>query len=56
MRSSPIMYRVIIGLAVVGLLAVLRSKPWQSAGSRASDAASTADGREHLTVGFLPVT
>jgi hypothetical protein len=51
-------------IAVVVLLGVLRYKPWQrAAGPQAGGATptggtttSTADGRQKLTVGFLPVT
>ena len=59
MRSTPLMVRVVIVLAMIGLLAVLRFKPWQPAATRqgvTSDGVARAGGREHLTVGFLPVT
>lgn len=45
---SPLTKRVVVAVAVLGVIAVLRFKPWQE------KAASGA--REHLTVGFLPVT
>lgn len=48
--------RWIVGLIVfIGILGVLRYKPWRRAIQRA-DATHLADGRELLEVGFLPVT
>ena len=45
---SPLTKRITIAVVALGVIAVLRFKPWQ---------AKTASGaREHLTVGFLPVT
>jgi NitT/TauT family transport system substrate-binding protein len=54
LRSSA--FRWIAGLVLcLGLLAVLRYKPWVRA-PRQADAEHLADGRELLKVGFLPVT
>ncbi|MDO8630941.1 MAG: hypothetical protein Q7R41_10650 [Phycisphaerales bacterium] len=50
MRFSPFTTRVLIGLAVLGGIAVLRFKPWRAG------AVIDAGQRESLTVGFLPVT
>jgi hypothetical protein len=49
MRFSPLTTRVLIALAVLGGIAVLRYKPWQTG-------AIIGGHRESLTVGFLPVT
>jgi len=45
---SPLTKRFAVAVAALGLIAVLRFKPWQS---RTDEGA-----REKLTVGFLPVT
>jgi hypothetical protein len=45
---SPLTKRIAIAVAALGMIAVLRFKPWQ--------ANTDATAREHLTVGFLPVT
>lgn len=45
---SPLTKRIAIAVAALGLIAVLRFKPWQAGG--------VAGERETLTVGFLPVT
>ncbi len=46
---SPLTKRVLVAVAVLGSIAVLRFKPWQSK-------IETTGERETLTVGFLPVT
>jgi|CXWL01.1.fsa_nt_gi hypothetical protein len=46
---SQLTKRVLVGVAALGLIAVLRFKPWQPR------IESTGE-REKLTVGFLPVT
>ena len=48
MGMSPLTKRIAIAVAALGVIAVLRFKPWQP---RIDEAA-----REKLTVGFLPVT
>lgn len=49
MLHSPVT-RIVLGIiAIIGFLAVLRAKPWQSA-------KSPNRSRQELTVGFLPVT
>lgn len=45
---SSIGKRVVVAVAALGLIAVLRFKPWQSRIDEGQ--------REKLTVGFLPVT
>jgi hypothetical protein len=45
---SPLSKPIAVAVAALGVIAVLRFKPWQ--------AKTVATGREHLTVGFLPVT
>lgn len=52
LRSST--FRAVLAVvAVIGLLAVLRFKPWQR---RTEQAATANKTRQELTVGFLPVT
>ena len=46
---SPLTKRVVVAIAALGLIAVLRFKPWQSR-------IDSTIARETLTVGFLPVT
>ena len=61
-RSSAL--KIILGaVVVVAALALLRYRPWQrpaaaGGGGPATGSVSTVsdDGREKLTVGFLPVT
>jgi NitT/TauT family transport system substrate-binding protein len=54
LRSSA--FRWLAGVAVVfAIVTILRFKPWQRTGSQPGERAS-ADGREVLKVGFLPVT
>ncbi len=45
---SPLTKRVAVAVTALGLIAVLRFKPWQSRIDESQ--------REKLTVGFLPVT
>jgi hypothetical protein len=48
MKKSPLLIRGLVAAGVIAALAVLRYKPWQPT--------AQASAREHLTVGFLPVT
>ena len=48
MKKSPLVTRGLVAVAVIATLAILRYKPWQPT--------AQASAREHLTVGFLPVT
>ena len=45
---TPLSKRVVVAVAALGLIAVLRFKPWQPRIDEGQ--------REKLTVGFLPVT
>lgn len=45
---SPLTKRVVVAVAALGLIAVLRFKPWEARIDEGE--------REKLTVGFLPVT
>jgi hypothetical protein len=45
---SPLTKRVAVAVVALGLIAVLRFKPWQARIDEGE--------REKLTVGFLPVT
>ena len=49
MRLSSLTSRVLVAVIALGLIAVLRFKPWQPR-------AESMIAREKLTVGFLPVT
>ena len=46
---SPLAKRIVVAVIALGLIAVLRFKPWQSR-------IESTGARETLTVGFLPVT
>jgi hypothetical protein len=56
MIRSPIARWMIGVLVFIGVLGLLRFKPWQrfDGGQAAAEKAELA--REHLNVGFLPVT
>jgi hypothetical protein len=62
MLQSSMARAVLIAVAVVAVLAVLRSRPWQRSGDSqpaagtAPTAVIPAEARPKLTVGFLPVT
>lgn len=48
----------LIGLAALGVLGLLRYKPWQGQERpvNVAPAGQPAAGRQHLTIGYLPVT
>jgi NitT/TauT family transport system substrate-binding protein len=56
MMRSPILRYVLGAVVVLGVLALLRAKPWQRPATPATETAAAGAERETLKVGFLPVT